>query len=449
MGGNTGCLTETGTGFTFKLAMEEASRCLLCHDAPCSQACPAGTDPAKFIRSLRFKNVKGAIETIREANILGGSCARVCPHEYLCEEACSRTELDKPIEIGKIQKFLTDYEDQIGMRVLESPEATLEKVAIIGAGPAGLAAAANLALKGYQVTIYESREKAGGWLSYGIPPFRLPQKIVDTDVKYVKELGVEFRFGIKVGQDITIEELQDQGISAFIIATGMQRGRKLNYPGSDLEGILTGVDFLEKARKSEGDYQVPDNIAVIGGGDVAIDCATTSKKLGAKHVSLIYHRSFPEMSANETGVAYAQSLGVNILPNLNTDEFIGENGKVKALKASGIEWDENRNSNIIEDTQIKLKTDWIIGAIGQLAADQSFAGVELDDWGLIVVDEDTGQTNREGFFAAGDITNGGKTVVDAIATGKSVAETVDNYLNVVRELDEAVLQVVSAKEGDE
>ena len=256
-------LTEAVEPFTPLLAMEEASRCLLCHDAPCSQGCPAGTDPGKFIRSLRFKNVKGAVETIREANILGGVCARVCPYDRLCEEACSRCGIDKPIQIGRLQRFATDFERAMGMRVLEAPQATKEMVAVIGSGPAGLATAVNLALEGYSVTVFEEKPAPGGVLTYGIVPARLPQDIVDQEIQYVKDLGVQFELNCRVGRDVTVDELKSKGYTAFMLAIGMQSPRLLDIPGCDLDGVTNAVDFLAAAKPTEGNIDVGNNVIEI------------------------------------------------------------------------------------------------------------------------------------------------------------------------------------------
>ena len=224
----TDYLQEKEKMFTPILAVEEASRCLLCYDAPCTNACPAGTDPAKFIRSLRFRNFKGAASTIRENNVLGGICARVCPTDKYCEGACSRCGIDKPIQIGKLQRYLTDYEQMTGIKSLKAVKATKDKVAIIGSGPSGLSAAAKLALTGYKVTVFEAREQLGGWLTYGIPENRLPQQIVENEIQYVKDLGVEFKTNCKVGKDIKIEDLKKDGFRAFLLATGMHKGNGVN-----------------------------------------------------------------------------------------------------------------------------------------------------------------------------------------------------------------------------
>lgn len=430
-------LKEVEAPYTAITAMEEASRCLLCHDAPCSKGCPAGTDPGKFIRSIRFRNFKGAAETIRENNILGGVCARVCPYDKTCEEACSRTGIDKPIEIGRLQRFATDFEKATGFKVLDPVEATKEKVAVVGAGPAGLAVAAKLALKGYAVTIFEEKAEAGGVLTYGIVPSRLPQKVVNDEVQYVKDLGADFVFNCKVGKDVTVDELKEQGFQAFFLGIGMQLPKVLDIPGSDLEGVTNAVEFLGTAKPSKGEVQVGQHVIVIGGGDVAMDSATTAKELGNK-VTVLYRRSMLEMPANRKEVKHVQDIGVHFIPEFNMIEILGENGKVCAVKGLGRDG----------ESTIELKADMVIFSIGQEAEEvTAIADITINDKKLIVVDENTCKTNVDGFFAAGDIVNGGKTVVEAVAAGKAAAEGIDQYLTASREMKATGVEVAVEKEG--
>ena len=226
---------EAVAGFTHRTAMEEAARCLLCHDAPCSKGCPAGTDPAKFIRSIRFRNDRGAAETIRENNILGGTCARVCPYDRLCEEACSRCGIDKPIEIGKLQRYAIEQEEAYGMKTLSAPEKKVGNVACVGAGPASLAAAAELAKAGYNVTILEREAKAGGVLTYGIPEFRLPKtRVVRPEVENVKKLGVKIETDVIIGKSVTIDELmEEEGFKAVFIGSGAGLPKFMGIPGEN------------------------------------------------------------------------------------------------------------------------------------------------------------------------------------------------------------------------
>jgi dihydropyrimidine dehydrogenase (NAD+) subunit PreT len=408
-------LAEAVPGFTPRTAMEEAARCLLCHDAPCSQGCPAGTDPAKFIRSIRFRNVKGAAETIRENNILGGTCAHVCPYDRLCEEACSRCGIDKPIQIGLLQRFAIEQEEALGMQTLKAPaEKKAAKVACVGAGPASLACAAKLATEGYEVTIYEAEAQAGGVLTYGITPSRLPQSVVDHDIKQVENLGVKFVFNTKVGKDITIDSLKKE-YGAIFIGAGLWQDKLPGIPGQDLPGVTTAVDFLKKARTTGESFVPGKKVIVVGGGDVAMDCAVTAQLLGAE-TAVYYRRSIAEAPANMTELQNVLSLGVSVTTGFAPAEVIG-NGKVEGIKFKG-------RDGVSEAT---VACDTVVFAIGQGAEDMTaVAPVSVNEKGLVVVNGS--KTNVAGIFAGGDVAHGGKTVVEAVAAGKLAAFEIMDYL---------------------
>lgn len=412
-------LDEAVHGYNIRMAMEEAARCVLCYDAPCNKGCPADTKPADFIRSIRFRNFKGAAATIREANALGGCCAKICPYDRLCEEACSRTGIDRPIQIGKLQAFAVDVERKFNMSILGTPKSKKEKIACIGSGPASLSCASILAREGYQVTIYEALDKPGGILTYGIIPSRLPQDVIDFDIEKVKELGVKIIVNTKVGRDITIEELKEQGYKAFFIGTGLWKSKHIDIPGNDLNGVKYAIEFLKDARASDGTMKVEGNVIVIGGGNVAMDCAATAKLLGAERVSIVYRRTIEEAPADIAELEYVQALGISIFTKFAPKEIIEDDGKVAGLIATGTD----------DYSDLKLKADIIIFAIGQEAEDiKKIAPIELNENGTIACDINKGFTNIEGIFAAGDIVNGGKTVVEAVAQGKSAADTIIKYL---------------------
>jgi len=406
---------EADYGYDLRTAREEARRCLLCVDAPCSKGCPAGTDPASFIRSIRFNNVKGAAETIRSNNILGGTCARICPYDKLCEEACSRCGIDKPIQIGRLQRFAIEQEKALKMKILQAPKKKKPyKVACIGSGPASLACAAKLAVAGYQVTIYEEKEKAGGVLSYGITPSRLPEHVVEHDLKTVRDLGVKFVFGTKVGRDI---QLKDLDCDAVFIGTGLWEAKLPNLPGVDKEGVWTAIDFLGAARTKKENFKQGDNVVVIGGGDVAVDCAVTAKLLGARNVHIVYRRSIEEAPANMTEFRYALSLGIDITTGMAPAEILGSN-KVEAVAFNGRDGISGS----------KIKADTVVFAIGQKPEDMSvLAPFKLNEKGGIKASK-SGKTNVAKVYAAGDIVNGGKTVVEAVAAGKEAADSIISYL---------------------
>lgn len=399
---------EAVAGFTHRTAIEEAARCLLCHDAPCSKGCPAGTDPAKFVRSIRFRNIKGAAETIRLNNVLGGSCARVCPYDRLCEEACSRCGIDKPIEIGKLQRYAIEQEELFGMKTLEAGEPKPGKVACIGAGPASLAAAAELKKAGYDVTIFEKEAKAGGMLTYGIVPSRLPQSVIDHDIAMVEGMGVKFEFGKKV----TIADVDSY--DAIFVGTGLWGTKLPDIPGTDLAGVYPAADYLKAARttgKQEG-----KKVVVIGGGDVAVDCAVTAKLLGAEDVRIVYRRTLEEAPGNMNEFQYALSLGIGITTNMAPAAVEGA-GKVEAMRFTGRE-------GRLDGAELKLTCDTVVFAIGQKA--EPVEGVAANEKGGIAAEE--GKTNVAKVFAAGDIVNGGKTVVEAVAAGKEAAAAIVAYL---------------------
>lgn len=404
---------EAACGFTHRTAMEEAARCLLCHDAPCSEGCPAGTNPAKFIRSIRFRNVKGAAETIRENNILGGTCARVCPYDRLCEEACSRCGIDKPIEIGRLQRYAIEQEKVFKMKTLKAPAKKKDaSVACVGAGPASLACAAELAKEGYKVTIFEREEKAGGVLTYGIVPSRLPQAVVDHDIAQVKGLGVKFEFG----KEVKAEDLDEY--DAVFIGTGLWGTKIPDLEGKDLKGVYAAADFLKAARTKKNDFDPGKRVVVVGGGDVTVDCAVTAKLLGAEDVRIVYRRTLEEAPGNMTEFQYALELGIGITTGMAPAAVKG-NGKVEKAVFKGFR---------DEAAELQVSADTIVFATGQGPEDMTkIAPVKLTDKGTIKATT-AGKTNMAKYFAAGDIVNGGKTVVEAVAEGKEAAASMLAYL---------------------
>ena len=403
---------EAVAGFTHRTAMEEAARCLLCHDAPCSKGCPAGTDPAKFIRSIRFRNDRGAAETIRENNILGGTCARVCPYDRLCEEACSRCGIDKPIEIGKLQRYAIEQEEAYGMKTLSAPEKKVGNVACVGAGPASLAVAAELAKAGYNVTILEREAKAGGVLTYGIVPSRLPQAVVDHDIAQVEGLGVKFQFNTEV------KAADLDAYDAVFVGAGLWADNLPKIDGIELDGVYAAVDFLKEARTKAEGFNPGKKVLVVGGGDVAVDCAVSAKLLGAEDVKIVYRRTLEEAPGNMTEFHYALSLGIGMTTGMAPAAVKG-NGKVEAVEFKGFR---------DEAAELTLSADTIVFATGQKAEEMAaVAGVKVTDKGTIAAD-DAGATDVEKIFAAGDIVNGGKTVVEAVAAGKVAAASMIAYL---------------------
>ncbi len=415
-----GYLDETVSPLTPFTAAEEAARCLLCHDAPCTKACPAGTRPDAFIRAIRFQNTKGAAEIIRSNNILGGICARVCPFEKTCEGACARTVIDRPIQIGRLHRYETDNEKATGFRVLEAPPATKAKVATIGTGPGALSAAASLAMMGHPVTMFEANERAGGVLSYGIVPARLPQYVVDEEIDHVRDLGVEIVLNTRVGTDITVDEIRNRGYKAIVLGAGLQYSKLMDIPGTDLNGVEAAVEYLANAKSSNGKVDPGKRVVVIGGGDVAMDCATTARLLGAEKVTVLYRRTREEAPANREELQYCESIGINFAFTFSPTEVVGEGGKVVSIKAAG-----TRDASSIE-----VEADTVIFAIGQEPAD--FAAV-VEGLGLArgmyVENSGEGRTSVADVFVVGDIdSDSTKTVVNAVADGKTAATSIAAYL---------------------
>lgn len=394
--------------YTMTTVMEEAARCLLCHDAPCSKACPAGTDPARFIRSVRFRNLKGAAETIRENNAMGAICARVCPTEKYCELACSRTGIDCPIDIGGIQRFVTDYEEQEKMDILRKGDSNGLSIAIVGSGPAGLQTAATLLQKGYAVDIYEKNEKAGGYLRYGIPEYRLPDEIVDVEINRIVNLGAEIKYSVTIGEDVTMADLKADH-DAVVVAVGASEAKMLPmFEGNPY--VETAVDFLARVKEAKGDIDnIPASAVVVGGGDVAMDVATTLKRLDVKNVTDLVYEEFDEFKASKKELDATQKAGVTIVDGYVPTDVDGNTVTFKHRHL---------------DSEMTIKTDLIILAVGQQ--------VNTDNLG---VDTDHGEVQHSGYktddekvFFTGDIAQGDKTVVWAVRKGKEVAEEIDQAL---------------------
>jgi len=386
--------------------MEEASRCLLCLDAPCSKSCPAGTDPAKFIRSLRFKNVKGAAETVRINNALGAICARVCPTERYCQLGCSRSGIDKPIDIGRIQRYITDFEAATKMDILEVKPSNGKCVAIVGSGPAGLSAAAELAKEGFAVTIFEKESKAGGYLRYGIPSYRLPNEVVDQEINRIVGLGVEICLNQRVGEDISMDQLK-KDYDAVLVAVGASKGKELEMFANNRR-VKIAVDLLKQIKDRKGKVRLPNNVLVIGGGDVAMDVVTSLKLLGVEHISDVVYEKFSEFRASKKELKGAQELGISII-----DGYVPVSCKGGTVKFKHREL----------PAELKIRADMIVLAVGQIS-DMNGLGLELE----------RGEVKKEGnhaydnVFFAGDIGHGEKTVVYAVKLGKEVAQSIKEYL---------------------
>lgn len=425
--------------YDFSRALAEADRCLLCHDAPCSKGCPAGTDPGTFIRKFKMRNIKGAIRTIKENNILGGACGILCPTAELCERECASSHLDRPIEIGKIQEFLISHGRDIGFKVFEKPEAVLENVAVIGSGPAGLSCSADLAKKGYTVTIFEKMDEPGGVLRYGVPSYRFDKGYLKHELEDIIDLGVKFECSHPIKEEGEAEALLNNGFKAVFIATGLWDA--VSIFDERPQGVYNSVEFLSSPHIGRLDLvksQVKGKkVAVIGGGSVAMDCAGYAMELGAADVYLIYRRSFCQMPAEEDERIEALEKNVHFLIlNQPISYETKANGFVSGIQLVRNELTPAQGSHrrapvAIKDSGWILDIDLVVESIGNKAFDDSstlYPGVKTDAKNLIKASIDNCQTSKPGVFAGGDIVRGPSLVVNAVQDGKTAAGMIDTYL---------------------
>jgi len=424
---------------TLQQAIDEAHRCLLCHDAPCSQACPGGTDPAKFIRQIRFRNLKGAARTVLGNNPLGGVCAHVCPTDETCRAACLRTGIDEAIDIDGLQRFAVSYGRSRGLVVLEREDETQRpKVAVIGAGPAGLAAAAQLGRMGHGVTVFEGRAEAGGMLRYGVPESRLPLSALEADVKEITALGVEIRTGTLVDR-ADAAALLDEGYAAVFVAPGLWKAYTLDVPGVTLDGVDTAVEFLERARGPHDGLAARvrgQNVAVIGGGAVAMDVAHTAHAMGAKKVYAIALEALHELPATRSELEQAHADGVIFKPQCRVTAITGAAGKVAGVVGCETEWIESgrpvpSNARDVEGTHFELRVGVVVQAIGQGPTEVVGRILSrVDRRGKLAdVDPMTLESNVKGLYAGGDVVRGPGTVVRAVADGKRAASAIHQFLS--------------------
>jgi dihydropyrimidine dehydrogenase (NAD+) subunit PreT len=425
-------------GLTLQQAIEEAHRCLLCHDAPCSSACPGATDPGKFIRQIRFFNLKGAARTVMGNNPLGGVCSYVCPTDDTCVGACVRTGIDHPIDIDGLQRFAAEYGQEHGVKALEKGEARSEKVAVVGGGPAGLSAAAHLAEYGYQVTIFEKRPALGGMLRYGVPDDRLSDQELDADLNQIMALGVEVRTETEVkGKDGALA-LLEQGFDAVFVAPGLWRAFKLNIPGIKAKGVSNAVEFLDWARSDLDRAEAlvdGKNVVIIGGGSVAMDVANTACKLGANRVHALALESMTELPAQTEEIAEAFDNDVVIKPQCMVAKIKTKGGKVIGVKGVETEWKEPgslapSNARAVKGSDFTIPARAIIQAIGQRPskAARSMVAVANKRGALLEADGATQATSVPKVFAGGDIVRGAGTVVAAVGDGKRAARAIHELL---------------------
>jgi glutamate synthase (NADPH/NADH) small chain len=419
-------------------ALTEANRCLFCYDAPCTKLCPTSINVPKFIKQITTDNIKGSAHTIFSSNIMGAGCSKVCPVEKLCEGACVYNLMDEtPINIAKLQRYSTEIAMknnwQLFKRTPVAIGATRGKVAIIGAGPAGLSCAHTLSREGVDVTIYEKETKGGGLMTYGIAAYKVTPQFCEDEVNYITAIGgIDIKYNQALGKDITLEELQ-KNYDAIYLAFGVGMARQLDIPGENLKGVEDAISFIYELRTNNySTLAVGDKVAVIGMGMTAIDAATQAKRLGAKEVTLVYRRTQEEMPCTEHELNIAKLDGCNIIWLAAPKEIIGVDGNVTQLICDTMKLGEpdtsGRRSPVSTGETITLDVDMVIKAAGQMPFTDLVHSNQLQNKsGKLSVANKT-VTNLSGVFAGGDCVNGGKEVVDAVQAGKDGAKAILNFI---------------------
>ena len=434
---------EVTLGYSKAMAMEEASRCLNCKNKPCVSGCPVGVRIPEFIACVAAGDFDKAYDIITSTNGLPAVCGRVCPQEHQCEGKCVRGIKGEPVGIGRLERFVADYKMEQGNTKVEVPASNGHKVAVVGAGPSGLTCAGDLARLGYQVTVFEAFHVAGGVLMYGIPEFRLPKAIVQKEIKTLKALGVNIMTDMVIGKVLSVDELLEDGYEAIFIGSGAGLPRFMGIEGEALVGVCSANEYLTRINLMKGyleEYDTPviqsKRVAVVGGGNVAMDAARSAMRMGAEHVYIVYRRSEEEMPARKEEVHHAKEEGIEFLNLNNPVKIIGdENGRVCAMECIRMELGEpdesGRRSPIpVEGSNYNLEVDTVIMSIGTSPNPlirTTTAGLEANKRGCLIVDEAM-CTTKEGVYAGGDAVTGAATVILAMGAGKTAAQSIDKYI---------------------
>ena len=441
---------EVAEGFTEEMAVREALRCLQCREHPCmTEGCPVSNHIPDFIRKITEGEYEEAYQILTETTVLPAVCGRVCPKYLQCEGNCVRGEKGRPVAIGSLERFVADLHrkrvqaGELEDKASEAQAAAGKKVAVIGSGPAGLACAKDLAAAGYEVTIFDREQTPGGVLAYGIPSFRLPDEVLKFEIDGLSAAGVKFEAGKELGKDISIDALlNDMGFSAVFLGNGAGLPMGLGVPGTELTGVISAADFLEKLNAAGDDEEAlkkvlpgTGTIAIIGGGNVAMDaCRAAVRCPGAEKVCVVYRRSVKEMPADPAELEEAMEEGIEFIYLTAPVEVMGEDGKVTGLKCIRMELSEpdasgRRKPVPVEGSEYVIPAAVVIGAIGTRSENEGLYGVDISaDRGLVIVDQDTLSTNRPGVFAGGDTVTGPKTVIAAMGAGRKAAGEIDKYL---------------------
>ena len=434
---------EVTLGYSKAMAMEEASRCLNCKNKPCVSGCPVGVRIPEFIACVAAGDFDKAYDIITSTNGLPAVCGRVCPQEHQCEGKCVRGIKGEPVGIGRLERFVADYKMEQGNTKVEVPTSNGHKVAVVGAGPSGLTCAGDLARLGYQVTVFEAFHVAGGVLMYGIPEFRLPKAIVQKEIKTLKALGVNIMTDMVIGKVLSVDELLEDGYEAIFIGSGAGLPRFMGIEGEALVGVCSANEYLTRINLMKGyleEYDTPviksKRVAVVGGGNVAMDAARSAMRMGAEHVYIVYRRSEEEMPARKEEVHHAKEEGIEFLNLNNPVKIIGdENGRVCAMECIRMELGEpdesGRRSPIpVEGSNYNLEVDTVIMSIGTSPNPlirTTTSGLEANKRGCLIVDEAM-CTTKEGVYAGGDAVTGAATVILAMGAGKTAAQSIDKYI---------------------
>lgn len=438
---------EVALGYTAENAATEAQRCLQCKNAPCRQGCPVEVDIPAFIKLIKEGDTDGAIANIKSVNSLPAVCGRVCPQEEQCEKYCVLAKKGEAVGIGRLERYVADYARNLDEKVTAveyKPNA--QKVAIIGAGPAGLTAAGELAKMGYKVTVFEALHLPGGVLMYGIPEFRLPKAVVQAEIDNLRKMGVNIVVNAVIGQTFTVDELmEEEGYNAVFIGTGAGLPHFMGIPGENLNGVYSANEFLTRCNLMKA-YRFPEyatpihvgkKVAVVGGGNVAMDGARTALRLGAEHVYIVYRRSEEELPARKEEVHHAKEEGIDFQLLASPMAILGnDNGWVTSLKCIRMELGEPDSSGRrrpveMPGSEYELEVDTVVMAIGQgpnPLVQSTTKGLSTNKKGNIVADPETGMTSKPGVFAGGDIVTGAATVILAMGAGKKAASAIDKYL---------------------
>jgi glutamate synthase (NADPH/NADH) small chain len=442
----SGNFEEVALGYSDEMAIEEAQRCLNCKTKPCVAGCPVNVQIPEFIKLVEEGDFEGAYNKIRETNSLPAICGRVCPQESQCEELCVRGKKGESVGIGRLERFVADWYMTNRENSANPVEKNGKKVAVVGSGPAGLTCAGDLAKKGYDVTIFEAFHVPGGVLMYGIPEFRLPKALVQKEIDSVRDLGVDIMTNMVIGKVLSLEELEQEGYQAAFIGSGAGLPSFMGIPGENLNGVYSANEFLTRINLMKAykfpEYDTPvrvtESVAVVGGGNVAMDAARCAKRLGAKNVYIVYRRSEAEMPARLEEVHHAKEEGIILKLLTNPTKVIGtDDGWVKGMECIEMELGEpdasgRRRPVAKKGSEHILDVETVVIAIGQSPnplIKSTTPGLETQKWGGIIVEEETGATSLEGIYAGGDAVTGAATVILAMGAGKKAAKAIDEYLS--------------------